>query len=65
MTPAELIIRILLGLLCPPLGILGMREVGCGTLLLMCLLTLCFWVPGQIVAVFLIVQEYLSGRNVN
>ena len=58
MTPGELIIRILLGLLCPPLGIIGMRRVGCGTLLLMCLLTLCFFLPGQIVALLLIVHEY-------
>ena len=63
MTPGELILRVLLGLLCPPLGIIGMRDVGCGTLLLMCLLTLCFFVPGQVVAIFLVVREYLSGQT--
>ena len=58
MTPSALIIRILLALICPPLGIIGLENVGCGTLLLLLLLTLLFFVPGQIVAIYLIVQEY-------
>ena len=58
MSPFELILRIILALFFPPLGIIGLRNVGCGTLLLLLLLTLCFWVPGQIVAIVLIVREY-------
>lgn len=59
MSPFELIFRIILALFFPPLGIIGLRNVGCGTLLLLLLLTLCFfWVPGQIVAIVLIVREY-------
>lgn len=58
MTPSELIFRIILALLFPPFGIIGLRNVGCGTLLLLFLLTLLFFVPGQIVAIVLIVQEY-------
>ena len=58
MTPSALILRIILALICPPLGVLGLNNTGCGTLLLLLLLTLLFFVPGQIVAIFLIVQEY-------
>ena len=58
MTPSALIIRILLALIFPPLGIIGLENMGCGTMLLLLLLTLLFFVPGQIVAIFLIVQEY-------
>lgn len=58
MTPSELILRIILALIFPPLGIIGMRNVGCGTLLLLLLLTCLFYVPGIVVAIFLILQEY-------
>lgn len=54
----ELIVRILLALILPPLGIIGLRGVGCGTFLLLTLLTLCFWVPGQVVAIIMIAKEY-------
>ena len=63
MTPSELIFRIILALLFPPLGIIGMRNVGCGTLLLLLLLTCLFYLPGQIVAIFLILQEYNRGNS--
>ena len=62
MSPAELVLRVLLALLLPPVGIIGLNNVGCGTLILMCTLTLCFWVPGQIVAIFLIAKEYSAPR---
>lgn len=58
MSIAELIVRIILALVLPPLGVVGLNGVGCGTLILMCLLTMFFWVPGQILAIFLIVKEY-------
>ncbi|MBR2374122.1 MAG: YqaE/Pmp3 family membrane protein [Lentisphaeria bacterium] len=61
MSPAELIFRIILALLLPPLGIIGLKDVGCGTFALMVLLTCLFWVPGQITAIFLIVKEYGSN----
>lgn len=54
----ELIIRILLALFLPPLGIIGLQKVGCGSLILVSLLTVCFWVPGQIVAIVMIAAEY-------
>ena len=58
MKPSELIVRIILALLLPPLGVIGLRDVGCGTFLLLSLLTLLFWVPGQVVAIILIAKEY-------
>ena len=63
MTPSELIFRIILALLFPPLGIIGLPNTGCGTLLLMLLLTFLFYVPGQVVAIFLIVQEYSKQQS--
>jgi uncharacterized membrane protein YqaE (UPF0057 family) len=60
MSPAELVFRIILALLLPPLGIIGLPGVGCGTLLLLILLTCLVWVPGQIVAIVLIVKEYTT-----
>ena len=63
MTPLELVFRILLALLLPPLGVIGLDKIGCGTLGVMCILTLFFWVPGQIVAIFLIVKEYLDKNK--
>ena len=55
---SELIFRILLALILPPLGVIGLPGVGCGALLLLALLTILFWLPGQIVAIVLIVSEY-------
>ena len=54
----ELIFRILLALILPPLGVIGLPGVGCGALLLLTLLTILFWLPGQIVAIVLIVSDY-------
>ncbi len=58
MGAGELIFRILLALILPPLGVIGLPGVGCGALLLLTLLTILFWLPGQIVAIVLIVSEY-------
>ena len=58
MKAPELIIRIVLALLFPPLGVIGLRNVGCGTFLLLVLLTAFFWVPGQVVAIIMIAKEY-------
>ena len=58
MSPSELVFRIILAILFPPLGILGLPNVGCGTLLLLLLLTCIGVLPGQIVAIILIVLEY-------
>ena len=58
MSSAELIVRILVALLLPPLGVIGLRDVGIGTFLLLVLLTMLFWLPGQIVAIVMIVKEY-------
>ena len=60
MSPAELIFRIILALIVPPLAVLGLRDVGCGTLLLLFILTLCVWVPGQVAAIVLVVKEYMD-----
>lgn len=60
MSPAELIFRIILALLFPPLGAIGLNNVGCGTLLLLFILTLLGFVPGQIAAIVLIIKEYAS-----
>ena len=61
MSPAELVLRILLASLLPPVSVIGLKDVGCGTFILMCILTLFFWVPGLIAACTLIVSEY--SRN--
>ena len=58
MKAPELIFRIILALLFPPLGVIGLRDVGCGSLLLLVLLTLLFWIPGQVVAIIMIAKEY-------
>ena len=63
MSPSELIFRIILAVLFPPLGIIGMRNVGCGTLLLLLILTLLVYVPGLVAAIFLILQEYNRQNN--
>ena len=58
MSACEFVLRLLLALLLPPLGVIRLPGIGCGTLLLLTVLTLLFWVPGQIVAIVFIVQEY-------
>ena len=58
MSTLELIVRVILALFLPPLGILGLKGVTCGALLLVCLLTAFFWVPGQSVAIIMIAGEY-------
>ena len=63
MSPSELIFRIILAVLFPPLGIIGMRNMGCGTLLLLLILTLLVYVPGLVAAIFLIMQEYNRQNN--
>lgn len=60
MSAFSLIIRIFLAILCPPLGVIGLKNVGCGTFILLIILTCCFWVPGQIAAIVLIIQDYSS-----
>ena len=60
MSTAELVFRIILALLLPPLGAIGLPGVGCGTLLLLFLLACLGWVPGQVVAIILIVKEYAA-----
>ena len=58
MSACELVFRILLAMILPPLGVIGLPGVGCGTLILLAILTLLFWIPGEIVAIILIAQEY-------
>ena len=40
-------IRAILALICPPLAVL---DKGCGSILLVTVLTLCGWIPGVIAA---------------
>ncbi len=63
MSPAGLTLRLVLAFLCPPLGVIGLNGVGCGTLLLLFLLTLLFYLPGQIAAIVMIIQEYSRSNN--
>ncbi|MBQ7696105.1 MAG: YqaE/Pmp3 family membrane protein [Lentisphaeria bacterium] len=60
MSPAELIIRVLLAVLLPPLSVIGLKGVGLGTIILMIILTCFAWVPGQIAAFFLLFRDYNS-----
>ena len=60
MAPAELVIRILLAIFCPPLSVIGLRGVGLGTIILMIILTCCGVVPGQIAAFILLFRDYNS-----
>ena len=46
MAPGELVIRVLLAVLLPPLSVIGLKDVGCGTIILMVILTCFAWVPG-------------------
>jgi uncharacterized membrane protein YqaE (UPF0057 family) len=43
--------RVLLAIIFPPLTVL---DKGCGSLLLVCILTLCGWVPGVIAALVIL-----------
>ena len=52
----ELLIRILLSIIFPPLAV---YDKGCGAILLVFLLTLIGWFPGTIAALLI----YLSGRK--
>lgn len=61
MSGFEFVLRIFLACVFPPLGVIALRGIGCGTLLLMCLLTMCFWIPGCVVAIYLIFKEYSSN----
>ena len=45
------LMRVLVCLLCPPLAVL---DKGCGSVLLVSILTLAGWIPGVLAAVFLI-----------
>lgn len=58
MSTLELIGRVALALFFPPLGILGLKDVTCGSLLLVLLLTMLGLLPGQIVAIIMIAGEY-------
>lgn len=59
----ELIVRIVLALIFPPLGLIALPRHGCGTFLLVLLLTLCFYVPGQIVAIVIIASDFSESRH--
>ena len=63
MSVIELIIRIILALLFPPLGLIALPRHGCGTFLLVLLLTLCFYVPGQIAAIIIIMSDYTNSQR--
>ena len=59
----ELIVRIVLALIFPPLGLIALPRHGCGTFLLVLLLTLLFYVPGQIVAIVIIASDYSNTQG--
>ncbi len=66
MSPGEFVFRVILALIFPPLGVIGLNKVGCGTILLLLLLTLLGYFPGVIVAIVLLIKEYSdsgSGRS--
>ena len=62
MSVFELIIRIFLALLFPPLGLIALPKHGCGTFLLVLVLTLLFYVPGQIAAIIIIASDYSNTQ---
>ncbi|RPD98519.1 YqaE/Pmp3 family membrane protein [Aureibaculum marinum] len=43
--------RVLLSIICPPLAVL---DKGCGSIVIVFLLTLCGWVPGIIAALIIL-----------
>ena len=62
MSTLELIVRIILALIVPPLGLIALPRHGCGTFLLVLLLTLLFYVPGQIAAIVIIAADYSNTQ---
>lgn len=62
MSPAGLVLRVILALCFPPISVIGMQGVGCGTILLLCLLTLIGFLPGTVAAMILIVKEYSENK---
>ena len=56
----ELIIRVLLAILFPPLAVF---DKGCGSMLLVFLFTLCGWLPGTILAVLLCMRDQQKFEN--
>ena len=50
----------ILAVICPPAAVLD-REVG--TIMLVGLLTLLFWVPGVVAALFLLIQQQVQYRQ--
>ncbi len=58
MSASDLVLRIFLAIILPPLGVIGLPNTGCGTILLLTLLTVFFWIPGTIAALIIIVKEY-------
>ncbi|WP_117883614.1 YqaE/Pmp3 family membrane protein [Aureibaculum luteum] len=43
--------RVLLSIICPPLAVI---DKGCGSMIIVFLLTLCGWVPGVIAALIIL-----------
>ena len=62
MSVIELICRIILALIFPPLGLIALPHHGCGTFLLVLLLTLLFYVPGQVAAIVIIASDYSNSQ---
>ena len=62
MSILELICRIILALIFPPLGLIALPRHGCGTFLLVLLLTLLFYVPGQVAAIVIIASDYSNTQ---
>ena len=48
------LIRVLLAIICPPLAVV---DKGCGSVLIIFLLTLCGWAPGVIGALVILNKE--------
>lgn len=65
MSSFEFVLRIFLACVFPPLGVIGLNGIGCGTFLLLLLLTCCFWIPGCIVSIYLVWKEYSSNSMIN
>lgn len=63
MSPAGLIFRIFLAIIFPPLGVIDLPQVGCGTVFLLLLLTCCGFLPGQIAAIIIIAKAYDETRR--
>ena len=63
MSTFELVCRIVLAFIFPPLGLIDLPRHGCGTFLLVMLLTLLFYVPGQIAAIIIIASDYSNTQG--